>query len=62
MVREPMTDPTRWTIPDVAAYLGVKPHTVSSYRARRKMPQPDGYTGRTPWWQPTTIREWRVGV
>ena len=51
---------TRWTIPDVAAYLGVQPSTVRAYRARPpQMPEADGRTGRTPWWLPKTIRAWR---
>ena len=52
-----MTD--RWTIPDVAAHLGVERSTVRAYRARRQMPEADGRTGRTPWWHPETIRAWR---
>lgn len=54
-----MTD--RWTIPDVAAHLGVERSTVRAYNAatRRQMPEADGHTGRTPWWHPETIRAWR---
>ena len=48
----------QWTIIDVAAYLGVKRSTVSAYRTRAQMPPPDGYTGRTPWWYPDTIKGW----
>jgi len=53
---------TRWTIPDVAAYLSVERSTVRAYRSRREMPAPDGQTGRTPWWRPETIRAWRPSL
>jgi predicted DNA-binding transcriptional regulator AlpA len=47
-----------WTVDQVAAYLGVGPSTVTSYRARGQMPAPDRYFGRTPVWRAETIREW----
>lgn len=48
-----------WTVTDVAAYLRVKPDTVSGYKTRRQMPEPDEQVGRTPVWRPATIIEWR---
>lgn len=49
----------QWTTRDVAAYLGRKESTIRAYHARGQMPQPDGRVGRTPWWKPETIRNWR---
>ena len=53
---------TQWSVAEVAAYLGVKPGTVTAYLAREQMPQPDGYVGRSPWWHPETIRAWRPSL
>lgn len=47
-----------WTTSDVAAYLGVRPATVSTYRMRDQMPAPDQKLGRTQLWRPNTIIEW----
>lgn len=54
-------DPTKdwWITKDVAAYLGVKMGTVSSYRKREQMPPPDQTVGRTHMWRPKTIMRWR---
>lgn len=52
--------PNYWTTTDVAAYLGVKVGTVSSYRSRGQMPAPDAQHGRTAVWRPETIRAWRA--
>lgn len=51
--------PDQLTTADVAALLGVTPATVRSYAARGDMPPPDGHLGRTPWWKPRTIEQWR---
>jgi predicted DNA-binding transcriptional regulator AlpA len=56
-----------WTTSDVAAYLGLKVATVSAYRARGQMPQPDMTLGRTHVWRPERIIAWhearkRVGI
>lgn len=56
-----------WTTTEVAAYLGLKVGTVSSYRQRNQMPSPDQTLGRTHVWRPRTIIDWherrpRVGV
>lgn len=48
----------RYTIPDIAAELDVRPNTVSGYRSRNQMPMPSGYVGRTPYWTPATIEPW----
>lgn len=48
----------RYTIPDIAAALDVRPNTVSSYHSRKQMPTPSGYVGRTPWWSPADIGPW----
>ncbi len=50
-----------WTTSDVAAYLELKVATVSAYRTRGQMPQPDMTVGRTHVWRPATIIEWHSG-
>lgn len=50
----------QWSVAEVAAYLGVKPRTVTAYHARGQMPPADGYVGRSPWWWPATIKAWRA--
>ncbi|MEU8090002.1 helix-turn-helix domain-containing protein [Micromonospora chalcea] len=47
-----------WTTSDVAAYLGVKVATVSNYRKRGQMPEPDATVGRTHMWRPKRVVEW----
>ena len=48
-----------WWVPaDVAAFLGIGPTTVASYKARGLMPEPDRFFGRTPAWRPARIIEW----
>lgn len=47
-----------WTTADVASYLGLKPATISAYRARGQMPPPDQKLGRTQLWRPRTIIDW----
>src|ERR1700749_624846 len=47
-----------WTTSEVAAYLGLRVATVSAYRARGQMPEPDMTLGRTHVWHPTTIISW----
>ena len=58
--------PRQWTMPDIAAHLGVDPATVRSWlhRARRagfpsgQMPEPTGRVQRSPWWAPDDIEPW----
>jgi hypothetical protein len=47
-----------WTTSDVAAYLGVRTGTVSTYRSRGQMPEPDISAGRAHLWRPARIIEW----
>ena len=48
-----------WRTSEVAAYLGVTVGTVSSYRIRGQMPEPDRTIGdRTHLWTPRRIIEW----
>lgn len=49
-----------WTTSDVAAYLGVRVATVSTYRKRGQMPEPDMVLGRTSAWRPKTIIDWHA--
>jgi len=55
---DPSPDAEWWTTAEVAAYLGVRPATVSTYRMRGQMPQPNRKLGRTQLWRPQTIIEW----
>jgi hypothetical protein len=59
-VSAPQPDPEAdWWVPeDVSAFLGVTPGTVSSYKARGQMPEPDRHFGRTPAWRPARIIDW----
>lgn len=50
-----------WTTSDVAAYLGVQVSTVTNYRKRGQMPEPDMTVGRTHMWRPARIRSWQQG-
>lgn len=54
----PDVDAEWWTTTDVAAYLGVRPTTISTYRMRGQMPPPDHKLGRTQLWHPKTIIDW----
>jgi aminoglycoside phosphotransferase (APT) family kinase protein/predicted DNA-binding transcriptional regulator AlpA len=47
-----------WTTSEVAAYLGLRVSTVSSYRMRGQMPEPDMTLGRTHVWRPSAIMNW----
>ncbi|MFG3715813.1 helix-turn-helix transcriptional regulator [Micromonospora sp. NPDC047730] len=55
-----MSDPEWWTTGDVAAFLGVRPSTVTNYRKRDQMPPPDQTVGRTHMWRPARIRAWHA--
>jgi 8-oxo-dGTP pyrophosphatase MutT (NUDIX family) len=49
-----------WTTKDVAAYLGIEPAAVSTYRKRGQMPAPDQTIGsRTHLWKPGRITGWQ---
>lgn len=50
------------TAREVAALLGLHPGTITSYRARHQMPEPDVTYGRTPLWRLSTIRTWRPAL
>src|SRR5262245_4495852 len=54
----PNRDAEWWTTSDVAAYLGVQVATVSMYRKRGQMPEPDLTIGRTHVWRPERIVTW----
>lgn len=57
----PLADPNAvyWTIADVAAYWGVKPATIHTYRTRGWLPEPDDRIGNAPVWKPKTIIEFK---
>ncbi len=44
----------------VARVLGIRPESVTRYKARGDLPQPDMMFGRSPVWRAETIREWMV--
>ena len=48
------------TVSEVAARLGLAVSTVQTYRRDGRLPSPDGYLGRTPWWRPATIDVWQA--
>ena len=50
-----------WDVAAVAAYLGVKRNTVTSYLARRQMPEPDYRFGQSPVWRASKIKAWHGG-
>ncbi|MBQ0902663.1 helix-turn-helix domain-containing protein [Micromonospora sp. U21] len=54
----PDTTAEWWTTSDVAAYLGIKVATVTNYRKRGQMPEPDATVGRTHMWRPSRIMTW----
>ncbi|WP_344030616.1 helix-turn-helix domain-containing protein [Pseudonocardia kongjuensis] len=60
MTDRPSPDPDAewWTSTDVADYLGVQVKTVSAYRHRKQMPEPDRRIGRSWIWKPERIIEW----
>jgi len=47
-------------IEDVAALIKVRPATIRSYVTRGRMPRPDGYFAKKPWWRAETIRAWQA--
>lgn len=58
--RQPSPDDEWWSTTDVATYLGVGAGTVSAYRGRKEMPEPDSKVGTQTWlWKPATIIEWQ---
>lgn len=58
---EPDPEAEWWSSTDVAAYVGVRLGTVSTYRARGQMPEPDLTVGRhTHLWKPARIIEWHT--
>lgn len=44
----------------LAALLGVERSTISQYRRRRTLPDPDVVVGRSPAWRRSTIEAWRL--
>jgi predicted DNA-binding transcriptional regulator AlpA len=46
------------TLSEVARIVGLPITTVSAYRSRGRMPEPDVTYGRTPLWSDATVQEW----
>jgi hypothetical protein len=46
------------TFEGVSAVVGLPVKTLRTYGARKTLPAPDGYLGRTPWWYRSTIEQW----
>ncbi len=57
----PDPDAEWWTTSDVAAYTGTAISTISSYRMRGQMIEPDQKVGRTWLWKPQRVMAWRPG-
>ncbi len=55
-------DPTQdyWSVSEVAAFLGIKAHSVAHYADTGLMPEPDLRVGakRLRLWRPATIITW----
>ncbi len=49
---------------EIALLLGVEPATVSSWRQRKRLPNPEGYLnkGRTPFWKQGEILDWAAAT
>lgn len=47
------------TVKQVAEVTGLAVGTITAYRNRGQMPEPDAVYGRTPVWRESTIRKWR---
>ena len=58
MTTQPNPDAEWWNTSDVAAFLGVRVGTVSSYRLRGQMPAAGMTVGRTQLWRPAAIIAW----
>jgi predicted DNA-binding transcriptional regulator AlpA len=56
MSDRPLSD--YWGIHEIAAYLDIKPSTLTSYISRRQFPQPDTRVGATRLWLRTTVEAW----
>ena len=55
-VSEPLS--AYMTTRDIAAYLGVKPSTVTAYVARGQFPPADAVIGATKLWERSTVQAW----
>jgi excisionase family DNA binding protein len=55
-VSEPLS--AYMTTRDIAAYLGIKPSTVTAYIARGQFPGPDAVIGATKLWKRETVYAW----
>jgi len=48
------------TVADISRLYGIGEKTITSYKARGQMPQPDLQVGRTPVWKLSTLIAWRI--
>jgi len=48
------------TVAGIALLYGIGEKTITSYKARGQMPQPDLQVGRTPVWKLSTLAAWRT--
>jgi predicted DNA-binding transcriptional regulator AlpA len=53
---------TLMTMTQIAQEFGIARSTLSAYKARGQMPEPDKVYGSTPLWRRRTIEKWRAGV
>ncbi len=45
---------------DAAALVGITAASWRRYVSSGRAPRPDGHLGRTPWWRPDTIEQWKA--
>lgn len=53
-----MADDQPVDLAELAEMCGLGYRTVLTYRSAGKLPDPDGYVGRSPWWKRSTVRAW----
>ncbi|MDO5067429.1 MAG: helix-turn-helix domain-containing protein [Propionibacteriaceae bacterium] len=47
-------------IPEIAVLLGLSKSTINNYRSTGRFPPEDGVVGgSTPYWWPSTVRDWQ---
>lgn len=43
-----------------AAFVGVSPATIHTYKSKGLLPEPDHHFGQTPVWLPATAAAWKA--
>lgn len=55
-----MTAPEYLDPKGFAAFVGVSPATIHTYKTKGLLPTPDAYFGQTPVWLPATAERWKA--